>query len=342
MKNYFYFTLIVISTTFYQCKKDEIQNNHFITDNLPGKYINAMALDSKGGLWFSTSEVDTSIHLPPFSEKIPIRYYLTRFYEATFEIIDDNFIGAEKMTIDKNDNLWFITSKTLYNLDSKKSTEIYKLPDQGGLFEWITTDQNNNIWVGGLACPLLKIVQDPDVQIVNTTNGLLSSTAGHFDNNNNLWIALWDNWIGKLDPHGIWTYYNPSNSSLPNLNFWCITSDRNNNIWAGTGWMNDVVNLVKFDGSKWVQMMVKDNLGNTIHGTVRQLYYDGMKIWIVSEVAVNNAFDSSYLITFNGSKWDRISGAPLKDGISGIEFDVIHNIAWIGTKNSGCIQTKIK
>lgn len=343
MKKCIFFVLLILSNL--SCEKAEILKPHLFPENLPGKFIGDMALDSEGGLWFVTSEIDTTINLPPYSSSLPIRAYLTRFYKNSFEVFDDRFIGAQKMIFDKNDRLWFFGGKKLYYLNDNRYVVLYKLPDDIGLIKWITTDQDRNIWVGGLNAPLLKITVDPKIKIDQITSSLLpttSSTAGHFDKNNNLWLALWDHGIGKLDTMGRWTFYNSSNSSLPYQNFWCITSDKNNNIWAGTGWNNNAVNLMKFDGSKWKEITAKDDKGNTIYGTVRQLYSDNNKIWIVSETCVNSAFDSNYLITFDGASWNRIYSVPSDDGIADIELDLSSKKAWIGTWNNGYIELDLE
>jgi hypothetical protein len=334
MKKFIISSLLVISVL--SCEKAEILKPGKISDDMPGKFIGDMALDSEGGLWLMTSETDTTIHLPPYSSYLPVRVYLSRFYENKYEIIDDRFKGALKMIFDRNDRLWFINSKTLYYLNDNKYVELYKLPDDKGLFEWIAIDQNNNIWVGGYS-PLLKVTVDPEIkveQISITSN----STAGCFDSNNNLWLALWDNGIGKRDNSGNWTFYNPSNSSLTYQNVWCLTSDRDNNIWAGTGWNDNTVSLMKFDGANWQPVTVKDDKGNTVTGTVRKLYSDNSRLWIVSEQAVNNAFYSNYLITFNGNNWNRIYSIPSDDGIADIEIDVAGKKAWVGTWNNGCFN----
>jgi hypothetical protein len=219
-----------------------------------------------------------------------------------------------------------------------------------GMFNWITSDENNNILACGYGTPIIKVIQEPELKIVNITNtttspnGITSSTAAHSDRNNNLWISLCNNFrIGKLKPNGEWTYYNQSNSSIPNNYYWCITSDKSGNLWAGTGSLdNNETNLIMFDGSSWKKITPKDEKGNRIYGTVRQLYNDGSKIWIVSEVAANSAFDSNYLLTFDGEHWNRVYEAPLKDGISSIELDFLHNRALIGTLNSGIIQVGLK
>jgi ligand-binding sensor domain-containing protein len=343
MKKCIFLVLLIISI--FSCTKDEIPKSHLFPDNLPGKYIVNMALDSKGGLWFVTSEIDTTIKLPSYSSSLPIRAYLTRFHENSFEVFDDRFIGAQEMTFDKYDRLWFFTGKKLYYLNDNKYVELYELPDDIGLFRWITTDQDKNIWVGGLNAPLLKITVDPEIKIDKITSSSLpttNSTTGYFDKNNTLWLALWDNGIGKMDNTGRWTIYNPTNSSLPYQNFWCITSDKNNDVWAGTGWINTEVNLFKFSGSKWEQITPKDDKGNTIYGTIRQLYSDNNKIWIVSETSVNNALDKTYLITFDGTGWNRIYNVPSDDGIADIEIDLSGQKVWIGTMNNGYIDLDLE
>jgi ligand-binding sensor domain-containing protein len=336
-----YVILVIFIVLNIACEKTEISRSGFISENLPGQFIGDMALDSEGGLWLMTSEIDTTIHLPMFSSSLPVRAYLTSYHDNIYEVIDDRFIGAEKMVFDKNDRLWFLTAKKVFYSNGNEYVEAYKLPDNNGLFRWITTDLDKNIWIGGLNTPLLKITVSPEIKIDQIASASLpttNSTACHIDKNNNLWLAIWDNGIGKLDNMGKWTIFNSYNSSLTFQNIWCITSDKNNNIWVGTGWQNTAVNLMKFDGTKWEAITIRDDKGNTITGTVRKLYSDDNKIWIVSETSVNNAFDSSYLITWDGIKWNRIYDVPADDGLADIELDLAGKKAWIGTLNKGCIE----
>lgn len=94
MKKCIFFILFVIWN--FSCTKDNTLKPHSFPENLPGKYIGALALDSKGGLWIETSEIDTTIKMPGYSSYLPIRAFLTRFHENSFEVFDDRFIGAEK------------------------------------------------------------------------------------------------------------------------------------------------------------------------------------------------------------------------------------------------------
>jgi Two component regulator propeller len=343
MKKYIFLILAVVSTL--SCTKEDIMKSHTFPKDLPGKFIGAMALDSKGGLWIETSEIDTTIKLPMYSCSLPIRSYLTRFHENSFEVFDDRFIGAEKMIFDKNDRLWFYTAKKLYCFIDNKSVEQYKLSDDIGLFSWITADRDKNIWVGGLSAPLIKITADPKIKIDILTNPLkpsTSSTSACFDKDNSLWITLWDDHIAKMTTQGAWTFYNPENSSLPYQNFWSVTSDKDNNIWAGTGWPNEGVNLFRYDGIKWEQITPKDDKGNSMGGTVRQLHSDNNKIWIVSETSVNSALDKTYLLTFDGTTWNRIHTIPTNDGISDIVLDLAGRKGWVATLNNGYFELDLE
>lgn len=313
-------------------------------DSMPGSFFGNIALDSKGGLWLQTSEIDTSVHLPPYSSYLPVRSYLSRFYDNSYEIYDDRFKGAKEMIIDKKDRLWFISNNRLFFLNDNNYYDVYLGDDESGYFEWITTDRQNNIWAGGWNTPLLKITLDPKIKI-NVLSGnstSLNSSAGCFDNNNNLWIIMSPQDIGRRDTSGNWTVYNPDNSSLPYQAFWCIISDKDNNIWAGTGFPDSAINLMKFNGANWESVTIKDDNGEPVYGTVRHLYYANGKIWIVTEFTKNSAFDSNYLITFDGNVWNRIYDVPSDDGISDIEFDLTHKIAWIATWNKGLFTINIE
>lgn len=342
MKKFIFLTILIISIL--SCSKEENSKPHLFPDNLPGKFFGKIASDSQGNVWFETSEIDTTVHLPSYSSSIPIRTYLTKFHDNIYEVYDDKFIGAKDMITDKYDNLWFISNNKIYRQENNKYVELYKIDSETGYFEWITTDQKKNIWVGGWKAPLLKITLDSKIKINNVSHNssAANTSAGCFDKNNNLWVILSHQEIGTMDTLGRWTVYNPDNSQLPYQSCWSITSDKDNNIWVGTGFIDPGINLMKFDGTGWASVTIKDDKGNPVYGTVRQLYSDNKKIWIVPELAKNGAFDSNYLITFDGSAWNRIYNVPSDDGISDIAFDVTGQRALIGTWNKGLFEVGLQ
>lgn len=340
--NRIYLLLLIILGTL-SCSKEEFLTPYTSNDGMPGKFFGKIALDSKGGLWLQTSEIDTTVKVPSYSSYLPIRSYLSRLFNDSYEIYDDRFKGAGEMIIDKYDRLWFISNNKLFYLNNNKYDDIYEGSNESGYFEWISTDKNNNIWAGGWNVPLLEINVDPKVKvnILSDNSTSLNSSAGCFDNNNNLWLILSPQNIGRRATTGNWTFYNPDNSSLPYQAFWCITADEDNNIWAGTGYPDSEINLMKFNGTTWESVTVMDDKGMPVHGTVRQIYSAFGKIWIVTEFTKNSAFDSNYLITFDGKTWNRIYNVPSDDGISDIEFDLINNKAWIATWNKGLFTISI-
>jgi hypothetical protein len=334
MKRVVIFAVICFSAL--SCSKENLKE-HFFADNLPGRNIGEIAIDSKGAVWIESSEIDSTVKLPDYSSSIPTRIFLTRFTDDTYEVCDDRFMGAKAMITDKYDRLWFIHGNKLLLLENDKYTELFTGSDDNGYFEWITIDTKSNLWTGGWNVPLLKITIDPEIKVENitVTSASANSSAGCFDSSNNLWIIMPGNSIGKMDDQGIWTFYNHENSSIPDQAFWCITAGRDNNIWAGTG-IPGGISLIRFDGSKWESVVPKDDSGNPVNGTVRMLYSDNKKIWLVSEFTKNGVFDSNYLITYDGTFWRRNNTVPFNDVISDVAFDLTRKTAWIGTWNDGC------
>jgi len=322
------------------CSKEENLGQHLFSGKLPGKFGGKIASDSNGSLWFTTSEIDTTVQMPAYSSSIPIRIYLTKHYNDSYEVYDNKFMGARDIITDKYDRLWFISRDKVYLLENNKYSEQYKIGGETGNFEWITIDKQWNIWVGGWKAPLLKITLDPEIKINNMSNNstAANTSAGCFDNDNNLWVILANSQIGMRDNQGRWTVYTPDNSQLPFQSFWSITADKNNNIWAGTGFPDSGTDLMKFDGTKWESVTIRDDKGNAVYGTVRQLYSYDNKIWIVPEFTVTGAFDSNYLITFDGFTWNRIYDVPPDDGITDVAFDTSGNRALIGTMNKGLFE----
>ena len=48
-----------------------------------------------------------------------------------------------------------------------------------------------------------------------------------------------------------WINYNSENSNITSQNIWCLVTDKDNNLWIGTGHYNKQISLMRFDGKKW-------------------------------------------------------------------------------------------
>lgn len=141
------------------------------------------------------------------------------------------------------------------------------IPDN--LTRTITTDNQNNIWIGTYEKGIAKF--DGSVWTVyNTGNSGLpcdSVWAIKADLNNNIWIGT-RNGLAKFDGTN-WTVYNTSNSPLPYKVVMSLAVDKNNILWVGCGHATGG-GLLSFDGHNW-RLYTTENSSlpcsiiNTIH-----------------------------------------------------------------------------
>jgi len=104
-----------------------------------------------------------------------------------------------------------------------------------GLYHSITSDKQNNIWVGTDENGLIKF-DNSIISLYNTSNSGLPcncvSTVG-IDSLNNIWIGTCSAGLVKYDGT-TWTIYDTSNSSIPSNFVKAIVIDSLNNKWIGT------------------------------------------------------------------------------------------------------------
>ena len=163
----------------------------------------------------------------------------------------------------------------------------------------------------------------------------------HIDKNNAVWIAL-SGHAGVLRiSDDEWTVYNSTNSGITDQSIWCLVSDKNGDIWIGTGHDNENENLMKFDGSDWTSIRPQNSDDESVSGTVRGLYSDGNKIYVLVVQYENAAFSSNELLTFDGQSWEKISSIPDDDGIDDIKMDYSRGVVWIRSLNKGIFQVDI-
>jgi len=338
------FIIIIASIS---CEKENEPNKQSdLSAEMPGKHIQDMEIDYNNDFYFVTSEIDTSIDIPLFSSYLPSRFYLSKKISESeeFEILDNDFIKVDEILFDRNNNLWARNAKEVFLRNGQTNQKIIELSNDDGLFRFIAVDNENNIWTGGLQTGLYKIDNQMNIIKYNTENSDLptnSMTNIHIDKNNNIWIALWNNkGVLKITKDN-WIVYNSNNSNITSQNIWCLVTDKNDNLWIGTGHDNENQSLMRFDGQNWETMNPQNDKNEIIKGTVRQLYSDTNRIYVVSVQVDNMAFSSNELLTFDGINWDKVHDIPEDDGIADLKIDYFRQIVWIRTLNQGIFKIPI-
>lgn len=335
--------LLVTITCLFSCEKENLIDQIVDFKDMPGQYIMEMEIDNNNIFYFATSERDTSVEVPNWASYIPLKAYLSKRETETgkFEILDDDFIFVDEMLFDKNNNLWARNTKTIYMKDGETYKEIIDLSDTVGLFMFMAVDNENNIWAGGLSTGLYKIDSNLDIKKFTPENSPLprySMTNIHIDKNNNIWLAVWNNQgVLKIEKDN-WINYNSNNSNITSQNIWCLVTDKDNNLWIGTGHDDKQISLMRFDGEQWETINPRNNKNEIITGTVRKLFADENKIYVVSEEVKNMTFSSNELLTFDGVSWNKINDLPEDDGIADLIIDNFRQKVWIRTLNKGIFK----
>lgn len=339
LKPLFLLILILFLTS---CKKEKLIDQFKISDTMPGKHIMEMGIDNNNEFFFVTSEIDTSIEVPLWASYIPSKSYLSKRESETsdFEILDDKFIFVDEIIFDQNNNLWARNGKTIFIREGKIIKKILELTEEDGSFNFFAVDKNNNIWAGGYTHGLYKIDSNLNVILFTHENSSLpksSMTNIHIDSKNNIWIAMNDNGILKISDKN-WVWYNPTNSAVTSQRIWCLTTDKNDNLWIGTGFDNLPISLMKFDGQNWETIKPRGDKNDVVAGAIRKLYSDGDKLYVITEQTKNMAFYKNQLLTFDGNTWTKNKQLPEDDGIADIILDDFRDAVWVRTLNKGVFK----
>jgi Two component regulator propeller. len=316
-------------------------------EKMPGTGLYNMAIDNNHMLYFVTSEVDEEAwkKMPPWSSYLPIKVYLSRKNDETgkFEILGEHFGG--KLCFDKNNQLWVLSSSTIYKLDDKSfnKTKILDLSGETSRsLDFIAVDNDNNIWAGGMQSGLYKINNELNISHYDISNSKLptnSMTNVYIDKNNNIWIILGSEGVLKIY-NNEWTVYNHLNTNITPQSIWSLASDKNGDLWIGTGMFNETgTSLMHFDGNQWETVKPRNDKNELVNGSVRHLQSDGKKIYVVVEhVRVFSGgaeFISNELLTFDGTKWNKIYEIPENENISDLVVDDYRQAVWVSTLNKG-------
>jgi len=309
---------------------------------LAGASLYNMAIDNDHVFYFVTCEVDKEEHAktPLWSSSIPVRYYLSRKSTETgsYEVLNDRFVSG-KLCFDKQNQLWVYDYQTVCLYKDGKLNKIIELPSNGGMFQFLDVDKDNNIWAGGLQTGLYKVDKQLKVTHYASDDSKLPSAILdniHVDKQNNVWVAGWGSVLKIANDK--WTVYNSLTTGFTYQRIWSLVTDKNGYLWTGEGWDNENQSLNRFNGSVWETINPRNEKNEVVKGTVRILQSDGNKIYVVSVQVRNSAFYSNQLLTFDGIKWNRVSEIPENDGISQLIVDDYRKVVWVVMLNKGVFQ----
>ncbi len=283
------------------------------------------------------------------------------YYDKTNSLLPDTAITC--LAIDSHGNKWIGTMQGLCRFDGDNWT-VWNISNSGipgNSIRDIAIDMYNSVWVATNAG--LGRMSNNSWTVWNTANSELpinSLRCLEIDASGNKWIGTsqgailysagtWsqlstdditcmdlgvgtDVWFGTGN-HGLvkyngsgWTYYNPSNSDIPDVTVECLDVDSIGNVWLSTEEGESSVRggLIKFDGTTWT-VWNRSNSDIPME-IILHIYSD-----TGSSVLLGTAFLG--LTTFTGSNW--ITNSVSDCGLLYPETNCIaidsYNRKWFGT-----------
>ncbi|HKI46636.1 MAG TPA: two-component regulator propeller domain-containing protein [Balneolales bacterium] len=315
------------------------------TTGLPTDNINGLTFDKQNRLWMATwSNGPRYAFLDMYDGQNYHEFDTTMVRKAGVQM--QGAVG-NNVAFDSKGNLWIgLSDGGVLKYDGQNFTVFdttnSNLPSDR--VRALAVDQNDNIWVGtqpdyykhkygGLA--------EYDGQswaVYDTSNSGLTSNnvdAIAVDHNNNIWIGMKDRGVGTNDGGLVeydgtnWTVQisKNNNHSFPDRQVFSLAVDKNNTIWAGSGWEY----IYSFDGSTWseTQVPVLPNSSYSELDYINVLYVDSNNtLWA-------NAYSKYMLVAYNGSQWVEYYNAnsPLKWDLNNGLVEGPNGYIWVSSIN---------
>jgi ligand-binding sensor domain-containing protein len=258
------------------------------SDGLPSNYVIGMTQDNNGNLWFVTvggfvtggitkyngkswqtlpginsdSSAPIGITVVAFDSKNKLYvgmsdgsiYLFNGKYQEIKGPDGTQIHESPAIAIDKNNNLWSISSERIQRYNGKSWEDGQDIPGfPSGSLDFICTDKNNDLWFQDTSdfssSDLYRFDGKSWQKIgVTLTDSNVQSIA--IDNQGNLWCAT----LGTLNRYDgkTWQTYN-----CPIRGINSIASDNKGNIWCGVN--SDGV--LRFDGNSWKTYLTDDVKG---------------------------------------------------------------------------------
>ena len=219
-------------------------NGNYISQNC----IKAFLDDGHGNLWIGTfwGGIDV-LNLKTRN--------ITHFRNSPDDpnSLSDNRVWA--LCIDKNDEIWVGTSSGVDRYKPGTKTFIhYPQITKEKQVNWISTDSDNNLWIGTLDELIIYDTENDNVKRYNERSRFF-----HQDSKKRYWVATIDKGIALYSKEGgVERYYN-EHDGLSNNQALCILEDNNNYLWISTS-----NGLSKFDpdNNQFRNFSARDGLRN--------------------------------------------------------------------------------
>ena len=190
--------------------------NYTISDGLVSNYVDAIAVDKKGNMWFGTGEGVSKFDGNRWTN-----------YAISDGLASNN---VYTIAVDKKGNMWFSTCEGVSRFDGKKWTNYilsnFTISDGYGHIIGIAIDAQDILWV------LRRFEESFDIPAPTTEGGLTGAIVNSWEwgeiifFDGKKWTTVYNGYIDKS--------WGDEGSYLNGLLFNSIVIDKENNKWLGT------------------------------------------------------------------------------------------------------------
>lgn len=325
--------LILILTICSSCEKQTDSDVKPLFSEDSDKRLMTFALNNENQFYFVSQEIDKDTVVPIWSSYLPMKHMLYRQIDtnSNFELIDDNFHYTEDIQFNSNNEMLIRNHLGIFQINNNGYTKLVE--ESLNTFD---IDSKNTIWAAGYNSGLIKIDANGELTKYLDSNSSLPTNGISYlfiDKKDVVWVALWNNQgILRIDKQN-WQIFNSTNSNLTSQNIWAIHADIDNNILIGTGYDNNSMSLMRFNGTDWLDISPK--IGNEIiQGTIRKIVSANNNIYVISEQTAHSAFYTNKLLSYDGENWRKIDLFPEDELVLDLEFDNSRKIIWFLTSKN--------
>jgi hypothetical protein len=300
--------IIVLATSIACDNQTDLEIDPIFSED-SDKRLMTFALNGDNQFYFVSQEIDKETEVSMYSSHLPMKYNLFRQIDtnSNFELIDDDFLYTEDIKFDSNNKMLIRNHRGIYQINDNEYLKLLDEPINAS-----DIDSKDIIWAGGYNSGLIRIDANGEITKYTDSTSILPTNGVNYifiDKFDVIWIALWNNQgILKIDKQD-WQLFNSTNSNLTSQNILVINSDKDNNMWIGTGRDDNSLSVMRFNGTGWENM--SPNIGNEIiNGTIRKIVRLGNKIYVVSKQYNLDSFHTNQLLEYDGQKWKKINLFP--------------------------------